>query len=688
MWPTSSDSYKRLSILFLKILLLFSVLIVGLSLRFDDLKVWQTRQNLWYLDPDRPLFTSYDAFFFARLARDYQEGLYAPRERDPYRGVPDNYLTDNITYPFPVPLMSFSAARLSDWLGVPLEKVALYYTPITAVLFVIPLFLYLETLGYTAAGLLGGLCGVTAFIYVIRTSIARFDTDSLNLFFPFAIAWALAMYFRSRRPLLWVGLASFLSFLFYWWYAHPHLIFVPMLIFGGVIFWEKRAFEKRDRIALAILLLPNLWYLWKAPLALFKQIWGYVVAIAFPGQTGIFRDYPNVLQSISELQQSKGLSQVAILTLQNKTLFILGLLGAFILLVRERKALAFLWPYFLIGLLVFRSGNRFAMYLAPFIGMGLGFWLHLLLEKLKPGFKISLPASFRELLILLATLLLGLGVFSAQKNSRAYVAVPKVNAFVARNMEKLQAVTPQEAWIWSWWDYGYAFQYLSRRAVFIDGGGLQVTPKTYYVALSFVSSSPEEARNITAFVAREGLAGIEKRLKEGLTARELTEAVKKGRLYRAPEHPVYWVFTQDLPPKYGWIGYFGTWDFKTRKGHFGFILDLNPCRKEELRGELLCKRGIRVDLGRRKVYLGPRSFPLSRIVSVTPGGIKIQRFSEKGLILEAISTPYGETFFLLDRRSFESNFNQMYLLRRYDPRYFELVLDDFPFLVAYRVKFE
>lgn len=687
MWPTSSDSYKRLSILFLKILLLFSVLIVGLSLRFDDLKVWQTRQNLWYLDPDRPLFTSYDAFFFARLARDYQEGLYAPRERDPYRGVPDNYLTDNITYPFPVPLMSFSAARLSDWLGMPLEKVALYYTPITAVLFVIPLFLYLETLGYTAAGLLGGLCGVTAFIYVIRTSIARFDTDSLNLFFPFAIAWALAMYFRSRRPLLWVGLASIFSFLFYWWYAHPHLIFVLMLIFGGVIFWEKRAFEKRDRIALAILLLPNLWYLWKAPLSLFKQIWGYVVAITSPGQTGIFRDYPNVLQSISELQQSKGLSQVAILTLQNKTLFILGLLGAFILLVRERKALAFLWPYFLIGLLVFRSGNRFAMYLAPFIGMGLGFVLHLGMDGLERLFKIEVSRSLKKLLVLLATLLLGLGVFSAQKNSRAYVAVPKVNAFVARNMEKLQEVIPQEAWIWSWWDYGYAFQYLSRRAVFIDGGS-QGSPKTYYVALSFTSPSPEEARNITAFVAREGLVGIKKRLKEDLTARELTEAVKKGRLYRAPEHPVYWVFTQDLPPKYGWIGYFGTWDFETHRGRFGFIWDLNPCRREKARQVLSCRRGVRVDFKHRKVYLGPKTFLLSEIVFRSSEGIQSQKFSEKGLILEVISTSYGETFFLLDRRSFESNFNQMYLLRRYDPRYFELVLDDFPFLVAYRVKFE
>ncbi len=686
MWPTNSGNYKDFFIQVLKVLLLFGVMWVGLTLRFDDLNLWQKRQAIWYLDRDRPLFTSYDAFFFARLARDYQEGVYQWRKKDPYRGVPDNYLTDNITYPF-WPLMSLSAAKLSDWFGATLEKVALYYTPITAVLFAIPLFLYLETLGYTAAGLLGGLCGVTAFIYLIRTSIARFDTDSLNLFFPFAIAWALAMYFRSRRPLLWVGLASLLSFLFYWWYAHPHLILVLMLIFGAVIFWEKRGFEKRDRLALAILFLSNLWYLWKSPLALFKQIWGYVVSITSSGQTGIFKDYPNILQSISELQQTKGLSQVAILTLQNKILFILGLLGAFILLVRERRFLAFLWPFFLIGLLVFRSGNRFAMYLAPFIGMGLGFALHLGMDSLERLLQIEFSRSLKELLILLATVLLGLLVFSVQKNSQAYVAVPKANAFVARDMERLSQVLPEGAWIWSWWDYGYAFQYLSRRAVFIDGGS-QGSPKTYYVALSFTSSSPEEARNITAFVAREGLVGIKKRLKDGLSARELTEAVKKGRFYRPPEHPVYWVFTQDLPPKYGWIGYFGTWDFETHRGRFGFIWDLNPCRREKARGVLFCRRGVRVDLEHRKVYLGHKSFLLSEIVFGSPKGIRSQKFSEKGLILEAISTRYGETFFLVDRRSFESNFNQMYILRRYDPHYFEPVLDDFPFMVVYRVKFE
>ncbi|MBX6423477.1 STT3 domain-containing protein [Thermosulfurimonas sp. F29] len=690
MWPTSSANPKEAVILALKILLVFLVIAAGLSLRFDDLRIWEKRKNIWYLDDNRPIFTSYDAFYFARLARDWQEGRYRSGKPDPYRFVPDNYLTENVTYPFPIPLMSLSAAKLSDWLGIPLEKVALYYTPITAVLFVIPLFLYLESLGYTAAGLLGGLCGVTAFIYVIRTSIGRFDTDSLNLFFPILIAWALFMYFRGRRPLVWAGVASAGAFLYYWWYAHPHLILVQFLIFVFLLYRERggrRELLRRDWWAIGILFLPNLWYLWKSPVALFKQIFELILSIASSAQTGIFRDYPNILQSISELQKTKSVTQVAALTVQNRFFFVPGLLGALGLLLRERKALAYLWPYFVIGLLVFRSGNRFAMYLAPFVGMGLGFLVHILVEKSLPRLGLDLSSSLRNLLVLLVMVVVGVIVFGGQRSSRAYVPVPKANSFVARDMEKLSRILPEGAWIWSWWDYGYAFVYLSRRAVFIDGGS-QTTPKTYYVALSFASSSPEEARNITAFVAREGKTGLKKLLEEGHSAEEITDSARKGRFYAPPEHPVYWVFTQDLPPKYGWIGYFGTWDFRTRRGHFGLVLDLAPCRRMGRGQVLLCRRGIRVDLAAHRVYLGGRSYNISRMVFKTPEGVHSRSFGERGFILEVVPTRYGETLFLVDERSFKSNFNQMYILRRYDPRYFDLVMDDFPFMVVYRVKWK
>ncbi|QJA05358.1 hypothetical protein FVE67_00500 [Thermosulfurimonas marina] len=694
MWPTNSAKGKVWALWALKGLLLLAILAVGLSLRLDDLKVWKARQNLYFVAPKRPIFASYDAFYFARLARDWQEGRYRSGRADLFRGAPDTYLEPQNKkekkfqprYPFPVPLMSWSAAKLSDWLKTPLENVALYYTPITAVLFVIPLFFYLESLGYTAAGLLGGLVGATAYIYLMRTSIARFDTDSLNLFFPVVLGMCLWFSFRSPRSLLWVALASFFGFLFYWWYQHPHLVLVPYLLFVFLLWYERRKFGRKEWTALALLFLPNAWFLWQAPWNLGHQLYTYLLQIVSPEAKGLFPGYPNVQQSISELQKILGLRQAALFTLPNRFLFSAGLVGALILLWRERKALLYLWPYFLIGLLVFHSGNRFGMYLAPFLGMGLGFWVDWLSRRASSYFEIPLSETLRTLLVLLAVLILGAGILSSQKASKNFVATPKALAPIARDMEKLSRILPQGAWIWTWWDYGYAFQYYARRATFIDGGGLQVTPKSYYVALSWTSPSPETAHRVTHFLASKGLMGIYRALHlDNQTAEGLTRRVLMGPLFPPPQHPVYWVFTPDLFPKYGWIGYFGSWNFEKHEGRFGFILEVGACRRES--PEILaCSRGVRINLAARKVFLGNHEMPLAGIVQKTPERIREFSLQAHGLILEEVHSRYGPIFFLTDLLTYQSNFNQMYVLRRYNPSYFELVLDDFPFMVVYRTK--
>ncbi|OAQ20229.1 STT3 domain-containing protein [Thermosulfurimonas dismutans] len=678
---------KNRLLLGLKYFLLLLVLVIGLYFRFEDLGGWKARYaSLFYLD-DRPLFTSYDAFWFARLAKDYQEGLYDFGDRDPFKFVPDNYLTENFTYPL-LPMESFLAAGTARLFGISIEKFALYFTPVAAVLFAIPLFVYLNRLGYPLAGLMGGLVGVTSLIYLIRTSIVRFDTDSLNLFFPFTIAFFLWNYFRSSRPLFQALGASVASLLFYWWYSKAHLILVLYAAFLVRLFWERgKKLTSLDWKALGILILPQIWYLWQAPWGLYKQIMGYVINItSSASQRGIFSGFPNVLQSISELQSAPGLKGVAYFCLNHQFLLILGLLGAFLLFIKRFRDLLFLLPYFAIGLLTFRSGNRFAMYLAPFIGMGLGFLLE---EVLAQGKGLRPDGSFgnrllREAVVLGLGVLLGAVVVLSQSKSLAYTAVPKVLAPLARDMEALQEKTPREAWIYTWWDLGYAFQYLSRRPTFIDGGS-QGTPKTYFVALSFTTPSQEKAYHVTAFLAEKGLKGLREILEEsGKDAEEVVADIVSGKYVQRLSHPVYWVFTPDLPAKFGWIHYFGSWDFKKKKGTFGFVRPVEGCRPAKK--NLLACRGMLLDLEKGLVIQGLKALKLKEIVIKKGDVLSRKSLASKGLILE-IAQEKGRTYFyLVDEKSFVSNFNQMYILRRYDPRYFQLVWDDFPTMVVYRVR--
>ena len=432
---------------------------------------------------------------------------------------------------------------------------------------------------------------------------------------------------------------------------------------------------------------PQIWYLWKAPWAVYGRIVGYILGITSPTvQKDVFSAFPNVFQSISELQRGVGLETLASYCLNHPFLVFLGLSGVLLFFIRRFKDLLFLLPYLVIGLLTFHSGNRFAMYLSPFIGMGLGFLVE---EALALGgrFRPEGPFGnrlFREALALGLGILLGSVVLISQTRSLAFTATPKVLAPLARDMEALREKTPREAWIYTWWDLGYAFQYLSRRATFIDGGS-QGTPKTYLVALSFTTPSPEEGYYVTAFLAEKGLKGLKDLLEEsGKGAEEVVAEILAGKYARRLSRPVYWVFTPDLPPKFGWIHYFGSWDFKQRKGTFGFVRPIEGCRPEG-KNLLVCK-GANLDLERGLIIQGARAVKLKEILIRNEDRLFRRSFHSRGLILEVVQEKGRSYFYLTDEKNLASNFNQMYILRRYDPRYFQLVWDDFPTMVIYKVR--
>ncbi len=649
----------------------------GLFVRLDDIKVWTERKDFFFVE-GRPIFSSYDAFYFARLAKDLEEGIYEKGKVDPFRFVPDNFLENSPRYPL-IPLMSYSAQKLSKLFNASLEEVAFYYSPATAVLSAIPIFLYMKALGYPSAGLLGGMCLLTSFIYVVRTSVMRFDTDSLNLFFPFFTAYAFYMVFVSKKKLFWTASASLSLLLFMWWYQHPELVWISTLPFLFLLFLKRKEFSRKDlALILLVLFLPNAWYLWKAPVEFLVKLKEVFLRSVSPSQAGLFADFPNIGQSISELQKFQTLKDVSPMVLDNTVLFTMGLVLAVAFFWKERFGLFLILPYFFIGLLVFKLGNRYGIFLAPFVGMGLGFALDFLSKRLLKGLPFE-----RVLLYALAFLSIA-GVYFLQDQSRKFVATPKMSPFVARDMMKLRELLPEDAWIWSWWDYGYAFQYYSRRGVFIDGGS-QGSPKTYYVALSFALPSQKEAYNVISFVAKEGLSGIRKRLASGKTAKELTSEIRSGKYAQGLERPVYWVFTQDMPPKYGWIGYFGSWNFELKKGKFGGVQDLNPCRKLSATS-IACKNAV-IEFEKGFIELGFRRLPIKEVILRNKEGRLIKKsYAQRGVIVEMVDSKYGRLVYAVSENSFSSNFNVMYVLRVYDSRFFELVLDDFPFMVVYRAR--
>ena len=680
------------------IILILLPIIVGLFIRLDDLSVWNKNKSRFFYN-DRPLFTSYDAFYFARWGLDYKEGKYKAGETDPLRFVPDNYIREKltkdereklkagkITYPSLIPMESFIGAVFSKIGKTHIENIALWLTPVLAVLFTIPLILYLDEIGAPVAGFGGAIFGVTSLVYLARTTIARFDTDSLNLFFPFMVAY---LFYKTingkerKKKYVFAALSGIFMWMFNWWYTHPDLVLIMFAIFIAGVFVSFKNFDKENLKLIGIVaLFSNPLVLFKGTETIGRRVYLYIVNFTNPATKAGF---PNIFQSISEAQRAS-LKLIAAITTGNTILFWIGFISVFVLIIRKWRKLLFLTPLFLLGLMVFKSGNRFAMYLAPFIGIGLGYILDLTIEyygKLKKNPEEQ--KILKETGIVISGIIMTLIVFISQSQAFKIVAKPKITPSLEKDFLKLKEITPKNSWIWTWWDYGTAIQYLGRRAVFHDGQS-QFSPKTYFVATTFSNNSPEKVYNTIVGISSVGITSIDKWINEdNMTPEEIRKNFFDGKYNKKLTNPVYYMFTEDEIGKFTWINYFGTWDFRLRRGIKKRIIPVGTC---EISGKAIeCGKGISVN-PEKGLMKANGIFPLNSISIRTADKLTEKTYNpESNFHFEAVITSNGNYIgFIMDDQPFYSMFNQMYILRKFDSKFFELAYDNFPTMVVYKVK--
>ncbi|QER42030.1 hypothetical protein F1847_04440 [Thermodesulfobacterium sp. TA1] len=677
--------------------LLTAVLFWGLYIRFEDVNFWQQNKNFFYFK-EKPIYSEYDSFFFARVAEDIKQGRFKTGEIDHYRVFPDNSSSAKLDeknifyakYQFSGHFISFIWAYLSKWFNLSLETLTFYLIPVLAVSVVIPLFFYFKDLGCPYAGLIGALVTVGSSMYWGRTNLMRLDHDVFNLTLPFLTAYFFYKFFSTeerRLKYLWVSLSSLFLLFYQLWYGHPNLCFVLVLMFLIRYFWDKKLkLVKEDYLYLAILIVPQVWYLYEGPYHLFLQVKTLVFNIKSTTSADLlFKDFPNVFISISELQREP-IDKILETASYSAILGLLGILGVLLCFIYYFKNLFFLLPFLGIGFLSFVSGARFIMYLSPFIGIGLGFLVHFLFEKVFGYLDLFKQKEKQLFTVNLIGTLVFLLVILVQKPIISMASYPKVFSPIVKNMEYLKEKTPQGAAIWTWWDYGYAFQYYSRRPTFHDGGS-QNSPKTYFIARSFTTGDPKEGWFITSFITNHGLKGIAEELKKGISAKELVKKVQDGTFAEELKNPVYWVFTEDLIAKFGWIHYFGSYDFDKKQGIHGNIIVPERCTM--IADNILdCQDiGAKLDLNSGVISTDRQSVPIKKLIVKDPKGMIEKRFFENGIIVEIVKFKENHAaVFILNPMVADTLFNKMYILRDYNPDYFELILDDFPHMVVYRVK--
>ncbi|GAB1536408.1 undecaprenyl-diphosphooligosaccharide--protein glycotransferase [Geovibrio sp. ADMFC3] len=641
------------------------VFIMSAGLRYIQLERWREHKEYYFVDK-MPQMTTLDSYKWLRYADEYKKGEYYPSDNDPLMFYPDERSKHKT-----IPMISWLIAKLSVFSDGNIYRTAVYLLPFLASLFVIPLGLYFYFTGMIPAGIAGGIAGSIGIVYLVRTAIGRVDTDAMNLFFPFLTSLFMLLASEakdSKRLYIHSVLAGLSMWLFYWWYEHPGITVAYLGVFVLVLLLSKAGIKKTAVSVALFALFAN-------PIQLFygfHHIFDFFAVYITPSGS-IAAGFPDVYATITEARRTE-ISRVLVSLTPFKALSVSGLvLFAVCGLFNFRRMLP-LAPVFVLGLMVFKSSNRFGMFLTPFVGIGLGYGIYLLFKAFEDRVKLR-----EQIKYAVSTAVAAAFMLIVYNSSFDFNPSPSIEVGIYKQIRELKKAAPQDAVIYSWWDYGLAYEYAGF-TTFHDGM-TQRTPKTYYVAKSLSSSSQEELYNTIAFLATEGRTGIDRILSEDKTPQDISAMAAENEIPVQGGRYVV-LFTRDMLYKMGAISQLGTWDFETGKSVPFTIINMRCTQKE---GDVVICGKDRINLATGIVN---SSLPLlSHTVTVNGKLFNSREFPyANGVHLIESRWESGSTdFMILDEKAFRSNMVQMFVIGNADSSRFTEIFNSVPFMRAFVV---
>ena len=422
--------------------------------------------------------------------------------------------------------------------------------------------------------------------------------------------------------------------------------------------------------------------------------------------------FPNILQTVTEVK-SAPIRRTLRLTLTSPLLSAIGLSGFLLFFLAHWRKLLPILPILFVGLLAFLGARRLALFLGPFVGIGYGYLVTLFLTlvyRYLPDISVKhlvffrsssnrathwLPRVSQNLLKDISGYAIAAGVFLSLSSATAVGLVPKpsVPAPNFASFLDLKKNLPPKSSIYAWWDYGYALTEITKHRTFHDGG-YQTSPKTTLIARSIVSESQKELYNTISYLTSGDVRG-EFYVVGGNTSFDdilsnvYRRSVTQAHYFRITppslkQDNVFVVFTRDMIRKYRAINSIGKWEVtdKKLKPRQGYKI-LNCSRLHSY--TLSCQNGA-FDL---KTGLTPKRARLKEAVLIDDGFVKRRtRYPHKnGLYLQVlISGSRLISVHMVGEEVSQSNFNQMFILGRYDKNLFDQYYSAFPWTRVFRVK--
>lgn len=662
------------------IVITLAAFFISVNSRYEQLRTYSSdKYKPYYYSGETPIMSTLDAYKFIRHAKENREGIYDPSKPDPQIFYPDGS-----PYPNPLPLLSFALDHLSRLTGQDMYITAVNMIPWLSSFFILAVAIYFYLAGYPAAGVAAGLITSFAPIFYGRTSMGRFDTDGLNMFFLFTASIFLLLASRSKTQIkqyIYSALLGITIFLFYRFYHHGmfNIMYLVMLF---VCLYIANVRMKNILISLLIyIIFSNPLYLYWA----ISQLQHAINVYLFNEKTGIQAVFPNVYATISEAKREP-IIEVLKGVIGNPVISVAGMIGIVLFaLFNIRKAMP-LVPIAVLGLMAFVSAGRFAMYLSPAVGAGLAYLLYILTgytlklaknisDKIIPYIKIFVPA---VLTVLMLFIIVAKGYTSYGRINSASIH-PKIYDMFKEMKNEL----PKNSAIYTWWDYGLAITDATGFPVF-HSGMTQETAKTWIIAFSMISNQ-DVLYNTASYLDNYGIKEVEKMAEDGATLDEI-----KNKIINFDKGPknknTYILYTEDMIDKYVALAYLAK---GKAENLYNTYCALNPDPKQS--GILACDN-LNIDLINNKIIL-----PQGNQVEIS----KIDMLDEKGSVIESQTISYFSDglylivepiqkgvlrVYVLPQETYNSSFVQMFLLGNYNKEYFEPVMDRYPYGRLYLLK--
>ena len=675
-FPTKHSKF----VLIIYIVAALTAFAVSVNGRYNQYDFWKEYKNEFFYN-NTPMMTTLDAYKYIRHAKEINNNEYVPGGNDVKIFYPEG-----VPFYDPAPLLSVMLAKLHNITGYDYYNIAINMVPWLSSIFILVLCAYFYIIGYPAIGIVAGLLTSFSAIFMSRTSIGRFDTDGGNMFFLFLAALFIFLASNAKKErILYIYSAllgiTILGFQHFYNHILFNLVFFLMFIFS--LFINKISYRN-------ILIAAATYVITSNPVAFIMSLNSLIGSMAvyipfLPNNLEATSPIPWVYNTISEAA-SQPFSGIVSLTTSNPVTFIAGLAFGIVFLIANIKKTIGLLPIFAMGLMVFISSARFAMFLMPFIAIGYGYIIYIISNYIieKFGKNIEKRIDFTKALMPLVLSFFMLSIlFGSNQTAYSLVPQPSINTNIYKDISNLKNILPDNSTIYTWWDYGLAITDITEFPVYHSGMS-QSTPKTWMIARSFTSNQ-QTLHNIASYIEQGGYEEVMSMFDNKSSVSDVENTM--DNFSKGPKNDNnYILFTYDMVQKYSALSYFS----KKDDGIIQIIC------VEQNSNVLMCQHqldagnrfDIKFDVSQGIFYMGDNAVPVSSIIYTNKGkNINTKTFSlTKGLNAIIEKENNVAAVYIVSSDVANSSFVQLFLLKDYNPELFELVYDNYPYSTVYRLK--